>query len=355
MEKWRVIEGYEDLYEVSNMGRVRLVRNKNKFIKVEILKNSKNYGVRLRKNKILKRFLIKDLVANAFLDKNVNEKLEIKHLDGNFKNNNSENLYWGIPFRPRSKKINHYYFSEPNLENSYWAGFIAADGCIKDPKNRPSKGISIRLAQIDIGHLEKFKLNIKSDHEIFTGISKPTDFVKTANAYCNLSFSSNQIAEDLAKYWNIVPRKAMRLKPPNIINREQKLAFIAGYIDGDGSYSWTGIRYRVDGSIVPRRPTLSIYGTKEMLEWIRSELGDFDNVVGKPNSRDTYKLSYNGNKALFVRSLYIDLDLPFLERKNKHWEKTSNENKICLVTNNQASFKTPEFILGANYGQEYLP
>ena len=25
---------------------------------------------------------------------------------------------------------NKYYFSIPNMENSYWAGFLAADGCL---------------------------------------------------------------------------------------------------------------------------------------------------------------------------------------------------------------------------------
>ena len=32
--------------------------------------------------------------------------------------------------------IDYDYFAVPNVQNSYWAGFIAADGCIDDVKDR---------------------------------------------------------------------------------------------------------------------------------------------------------------------------------------------------------------------------
>jgi len=48
----------------------------------------------------------------------------------------------------RKYTVNHNYFSEVTLENSYWAGFIAADGCIT--KNY----VKIMIAQKDLKILE---------------------------------------------------------------------------------------------------------------------------------------------------------------------------------------------------------
>ena len=103
-EIWKDIKGYEDLYQISNLGRIRskdrATRNGrcNHCIKKgKILKPTLNqYGylkVLLWKDKKSKLFTIHRLVAMAFLNKE-EDKNEINHIDGNKKNNCVDNLEW---------------------------------------------------------------------------------------------------------------------------------------------------------------------------------------------------------------------------------------------------------------------
>ena len=96
MEEWRDIEGYEGLYQISNLGRVKSFPNcKRKTTR--ILKHRKdNNGyvlVNLYKNKVMKTCLLHRLVAKAFLE-NPNNYPCINHKDENKENNNVNNLEW---------------------------------------------------------------------------------------------------------------------------------------------------------------------------------------------------------------------------------------------------------------------
>lgn len=104
-EIWKDVKGFEGLYQVSNLGRVksleRLVKQYNGHKKIEykikekILKlNTDRYGyyqVRLANNGIVKTKKIHRLVAEAFLDNHKNLPC-INHKDENKKNNNIDNL-----------------------------------------------------------------------------------------------------------------------------------------------------------------------------------------------------------------------------------------------------------------------
>lgn len=89
-EIWKDIKGYEELYQVSNLGNVKSVRKKLKPYKRE--KNSKYLRVSLTKNKKTKKFYIHRLVAEVFLEFDINSKLQIDHIDNNTYNNNINNL-----------------------------------------------------------------------------------------------------------------------------------------------------------------------------------------------------------------------------------------------------------------------
>lgn len=79
-EIWKDIEGYENLYQVSNMGRVRSLR----YGKSKILKNSVNKGsyckVGLVKNSVYKNFYVHRLVAIHFIP-NPDNKPHIDHIN----------------------------------------------------------------------------------------------------------------------------------------------------------------------------------------------------------------------------------------------------------------------------------
>ena len=102
-EIWLPIEGYENLYEVSNLGRVRslerTVISKNgvtKKVSGKILKPMVNRGylmVTLCKNGIVRNCYIHRLVSTAFLP-NPDKKPQVNHLSEDKLNNSVENLEW---------------------------------------------------------------------------------------------------------------------------------------------------------------------------------------------------------------------------------------------------------------------
>lgn len=113
-EIWKDIKGYEGLYQVSNLGRIKSLQRitvGKKYgihkLKEKILKEGKcgKYNiVILRKNGKNKTLYVHRLVAKTFIN-NSNNYPEINHKDGNTTNNNKENLEWCN----RSYNIKHSY------------------------------------------------------------------------------------------------------------------------------------------------------------------------------------------------------------------------------------------------------
>ena len=92
IEIWRPIKDYEDLYEVSNLGRVR-IKKSGKIRKTVFNKGTHYEMVMLIKNKKYKNCYVHRLVASAFVP---NHQLlpEVDHRDHNRQNNHVENLRW---------------------------------------------------------------------------------------------------------------------------------------------------------------------------------------------------------------------------------------------------------------------
>lgn len=84
MEEWKCLENYN--YLVSNYGNVKRVNG-------NALKIQKNNYVPICKNGKVKLFKVSRLVAELFLENNLNNKI-VNHIDGNKLNNNVNNLEW---------------------------------------------------------------------------------------------------------------------------------------------------------------------------------------------------------------------------------------------------------------------
>lgn len=109
IEIWKDIKGYEGLYKVSNLGRVKNVvsttrKGKGNYARPERIKaqramqskknkNVKYYGVALSKNGEVKTKLVHRLVAEAFIP-NTQGKPFVNHKNGNGFDNNVNNLEW---------------------------------------------------------------------------------------------------------------------------------------------------------------------------------------------------------------------------------------------------------------------
>ena len=98
-EVWKDIEGYEGLYQVSNLGRIKSLPKQDgfRFLNEKIKKSFRQKNGYLRaslyKEGIGKTELIHRLVAKAFLP-NPNSLPQVNHKDENKLNNRVDNLEW---------------------------------------------------------------------------------------------------------------------------------------------------------------------------------------------------------------------------------------------------------------------
>ncbi len=99
-EEWRPVVGYEGLYEISNLGRVKNLRKKriNDVWHTETLMKPKNnkeiyHRVELSKSGNRKITGVHQLVAAAFIN-NPENKPNINHINGKRDDNRIENLEW---------------------------------------------------------------------------------------------------------------------------------------------------------------------------------------------------------------------------------------------------------------------
>ena len=204
----------------------------------------------------------------------------------------------------------HDYFASANIENSYWAGFIAADGCISPKKNT----VKIQLQAGDANHLWLFANCVGYDGPVRLcrgGAYKP-ESEQALLSICGVS----KWVDDLALVFNVTGQKSLTLKPPIGLSPECALAYVIGYIDGDGSIGTTKSKYK---QIVYLSRYISIRGTAEILWWIK-ELFD---KLSPPNRAQKniycyggyYQYRVVGKRAESLLRIMKRLQTPKLARK----------------------------------------
>jgi hypothetical protein len=146
-EIWKDIKGYEGLYQVSNIGRVkRLERYRlNRWgrksyypeTQLALCKDGKKYlFVKFTKNKVRVSYKVHRLVGDAFLEKKKGFN-QINHKDFDKNNNIVSNLEWSNDYENQSHKSNSMkgrtsdfigvHFKK-NLKLNPWVAAIGIDG-----------------------------------------------------------------------------------------------------------------------------------------------------------------------------------------------------------------------------------
>lgn len=123
-EIWKDIIGYEGLYQVSNLGRVK--RLKDDSIKKPFLRmGSKYLAMELSNKGVEKKHFLHRLVAIHFIPNPANQ-LQVRHIDGNINDNRTENLQWkNVVIKIWRKRIPLVEF----IEGEIWREISGYEGC----------------------------------------------------------------------------------------------------------------------------------------------------------------------------------------------------------------------------------
>lgn len=209
-------------------------------------------------------------------------------------------------------------FSVLTPESCYWAGFIAADGCVSE-RTKPwrTTGLVVSLSVKDADHLRRFCKFMRYSGPVLERNCK-CGYKIGAKSVSVAIYAAYKIADDLRSRFNITPRKTKTLQPP-VLDGDLAISFMAGFIDGDGSIC------QPKGE---RRPRMAVAGTKAMMDWVKSVCDQhfpytYNSMApAKVNVQCDGFWSYTigARRTEMLAAKVRSLNLPVLERK---WGKIS--------------------------------
>lgn len=189
----------------------------------------------------------------------------------------------------------------------YWAGFIAADGCIY---KRDTNNIYLVFSLKDKESVEGLANYIK-----YSGPVTPryVDDKTYWGIFCN----NKKLCNDLITLFEITPKKTLTYEPSYMIPKDLIPYFILGYIDGDGSITYSTT------STGRKQFCLNITGTEETLDYIKIHLHkqNLKSMCRHPeNNTNNYTLSIQGNEQLYkiLSRLYSDEEIVKICMKRKY-------------------------------------
>jgi len=190
----------------------------------------------------------------------------------------------------------------------YWAGFIAADGCLKD-----NGTLSICLNYDDTDHLRKFKEVMGSTHKITSNTDK---YYRS-----ELSFKHKDVERGLKENFNITPRKSLTYKAPESLTEPYIKHFLRGYFDGDGCICETFSN--------KNSKTASLYctvtGTKEVIDFYAKHFSNLNGSISK-RGNNIHTLKYNTNNSFTLLSYLYSGSNIYLDRKYFLYKRLVEQN-----------------------------
>lgn len=217
-----------------------------------------------------------------------------------------------IQYKKRIKySSNSIFFDDDNEYSFYWAGFIAADGCIS---KKSDFALSLKLS--DFNHIEKFKkiTSATAPIKILPPRKKIINKVETQTSGTALiRFRNVNWINSLSRF-NIIPNKTKTFDiPDSIIKSNLFNHFLRGYFDGDGWFS--SVKQNNDKIKI----NWGICGNFSVLEKIKNNIAKNCDIEGKPyfaKQKNIYRLSYQKQHDVskIVDYLYNNASI-YLDRK----------------------------------------
>ena len=166
-EIWKWIKGYENLYQISNYGRVKSFPRNGTGKEIKILRPQiTKFGylkISLHKDNKSKFFQIHRLVAETFIQ-NIKNKPQVNHKDGNKFNNYVDNLEWSTI----AENNQHAYASGlKNSENNRRRSKLTDEQVSWIRKNYIPRDKEFGLTALS----KKFNLSFAAIRKILRGIS----------------------------------------------------------------------------------------------------------------------------------------------------------------------------------------
>lgn len=213
-----------------------------------------------------------------------------------------------------NKDLNNKVFDSYNEKSCYWAGFLAADGCID-----VNGTIRIELAGVDKQHVYDFREFCESVHSISYNAAK--------NSY-KVGFCSPSIKEALYYNFSLTVDKTYNLMFPLFSEEWQYKAYLRGFFDGDGCFT----EFFNNRPMASFRVFLSS-STLNFLENILLYLRSINVIVGgsiqKQGKKDAWNIQLGVRDATAFLNWIYSIDGPKLERKyNKYVHIIVNGNRM---------------------------
>lgn len=211
-------------------------------------------------------------------------------------------------------------FEKRTIESCYWAGLLAADGCVfYKESSKVARGMTISLKEQDKESIEKFRNYLR-----FSG---PLYFHK--GNFITLTIANEKIVSDLRDNFNITPNKSLIYTPPNDLLADHAEAFALGMLDGDGCLTY----YQT--STGRKHFTLSITGTKDVCEWMQSLFNTHVVLQQRYPERNNNNWSYSvqGNLQIeaILSRLYNHSTLTQICMQRKFQKYLTLKNQIFLT------------------------
>lgn len=246
----------------------------------------------------------------------------------------------GLRQRTVSEAARRYFYNDhffdviDTEEKAYWLGFVLADGYIYRDEYQRLAGLSIRLAAVDTGHLEKFRQALDSNLPVsqYTAKIKGQDKVYPS---CRLLISSPHIAEQLGEY-GIIPNKSLTAVPYLDFPVELHRHYWRGVVDGDGSI------FSAQGR---RSWRIGLVGSYEVVEAFRNFLvckGIIFNSKIQRHGRNAWQTTFTGSALpkKIGELLWADATI-YLDRK---YEKYCELRDLEVVRHDRSNL-TKEYLL----------